>query len=406
MIRKAYVKNDRYMPFGVNSVEVTSKGKNLYNPQKVVYGAYNNGFFDENSWRIIVIHVEPNTDITLSGFNNQNGAFSSYLNSSDYKDFNRNAWNTQSNNGTHKIPSDIEWVGICYYKSNDGADLQIEYGSGTEYQSPKESKAIINGEFAGIKVSSGGNYTDPNGQQWICDEIVKYADGSGEYIQRILKTVLDGSGTWVSNTTNTTDVYRKFYQDLQNVIAKNSGNSNVKECICTHYIANTPTKNFLNNESICIDGNGSVVIFDSNYTEKNLTSWKLHLAENPITCLFELETPIHTPLTAEEIAEIEKLHTFYPVTNISNDFDCGMSVKYVGEGIITTNTEIPVVAQDGEPESGDNIVTLFGKIKRMLENLNSRLSTLEQNSKTIVYSDTEPETVEENTIVMIYETEE
>ena len=37
---------------------------------------------------------------------------------------------------------------------------------------------------------------------------------------------------------------------------------------------------------------------------------------------YQLAEPITTPLTAEEIS------TFYPTTNISNDFDCGMMVKY------------------------------------------------------------------------------
>ena len=52
------------------------------------------------------------------------------------------------------------------------------------------------------------------------------------------------------------------------------------------------------------------------------------LQENNVTVIYPLAEPIRTPLTAEEIAEIEKLHTFYPITNISNDFDCVMSVKY------------------------------------------------------------------------------
>ena len=45
-------------------------------------------------------------------------------------------------------------------------------------------------------------------------------------------------------------------------------------------------------------------------------------------------------------------------------------MEYVGDSIITTNTEIPVVAQDGELESGDNITTLFGKVKRKLNDIN------------------------------------
>ena len=44
----------------------------------------------------------------------------------------------------------------------------------------------------GIPVTSGGNYTDPTGQQWICDE-VDFA--RGVRVQRIDKTALDGTKT-------------------------------------------------------------------------------------------------------------------------------------------------------------------------------------------------------------------
>lgn len=36
-----------------------------------------------------------------------------------------------------------------------------------------------------VPVSAGGNYTDENGQQWVCDEIVRNERGTGKRIQRI-----------------------------------------------------------------------------------------------------------------------------------------------------------------------------------------------------------------------------
>ena len=65
-------------------------------------------------------------------------------------------------------------------------DLQIEIGSiSTEYEPYKESQALTaqtpNG-LLGIPVSSGGNYTDENGQMWICDEI-DFA--RGKKVQRV-----------------------------------------------------------------------------------------------------------------------------------------------------------------------------------------------------------------------------
>ena len=41
--------------------------------------------------------------------------------------------------------------------------------------------------LCGIPVESGGNYTDNNGQQWICDTLVYNADGTGKIIKRTSK---------------------------------------------------------------------------------------------------------------------------------------------------------------------------------------------------------------------------
>ena len=56
----------------------------------------------------------------------------------------------------------------------------------------------------------------------------------------------------------------------------------------------------------------------------SLNDFKTFVENKPITFIIAIN-PITTPLTAEQLADIE---TFYPVTNISNDFDCEMKVKY------------------------------------------------------------------------------
>lgn len=66
------------------------------------------------------------------------------------------------------------------------SNFQIEFAeSSTAYEPYKSSQTLAvstsNG-LAGIPVTSGGNYTDSNGQQWICDE-VDFA--RGVYVQRV-----------------------------------------------------------------------------------------------------------------------------------------------------------------------------------------------------------------------------
>lgn len=75
--------------------------------------------------------------------------------------------------------------------TNDTAtytDAQLEYGTAaTEYEPYKPAQTLIiptPGGLPGISVSSGGNYTDENGQQWVTDEVDLE---KGVYIKRIEK---------------------------------------------------------------------------------------------------------------------------------------------------------------------------------------------------------------------------
>ena len=60
----------------------------------------------------------------------------------------------------------------------------------------------------GIKVTSGGNYTDSNGQQWVCDEI-DFA--RGVYIQRAKRIVVDGvDEIWKKSSLQSVDGATRF----------------------------------------------------------------------------------------------------------------------------------------------------------------------------------------------------
>nr|DAE22078.1 MAG TPA: Baseplate component [Phage sp. ctez94] len=109
-----------------------------------------------------------------------------------------------------------------------------------------------------VPVSAGGNYTDENGQQWICDEIVRNERGTGKRIQRI--GIIE---SYASETINTA------------------------------YMSTTG-----------------------------------QLTEGA-TVLYVLDDVIETDLSAEEIAALSALHTYYPTTTISNDAGCDMTAAYV-----------------------------------------------------------------------------
>lgn len=234
--------------------------------------------------------------------------------------------------------------------------VQLEKSSvATEYQPYKETISTIptpNG-LARKSVSSGGSYTDSNGQQWICDEILKYADGSGEYVQRVTSAVFDGVnnkvvGLGTSQTYGTSfGSSQKEGNDFLNKLIPVSKNST--DIITDYFISKVV---YYGNT----DGIGSGIYRTKNaiwfsIDKQTLTKIGLSdtptvdefnawLQENPVTVYGILAEPIITPLTAEQLAEIEKVCTFYPVTNISNDADCGMKVTYLADSKIYIDNQL------------------------------------------------------------------
>ena len=175
----------------------------------------------------------------------------------------------------------------------------------------------------GIPISTGGNYTDSNGQQWICNEI---DFGRGKYVQRVEKVNFDGSADelWAIGDSHTGNRYAS-------IPLKNRAESR-----CDNKITcNIALPKLWNAENFCFineykyfsyyDSSAPTSIFE------NVDNFKQWLIENPIEILYKLETPIERDLTPEEITAYKALHTNYPVTTILNDAGTGMVVEYVAD---------------------------------------------------------------------------
>ena len=351
MIRKASVKNDRYMPYGKGSVEVKSVGKNLFdvNGNKISSTVTNivvdsntssvTGYSNGNMWSAVLFPLKLNDfvgkQITVSWKNDNTNQYKVRLR---YK-LDGEIYYTQTVN----VTEEFEELGVHLGFDESGStvkpfsftfeNIQIEYGTvASVFKSYKETLSTIPTEngLAGIKVASGGNYTDQNGQQWICDEVVKYSDGSGEYIQRVNKINLS-EVEWLKHPSLNETYYA---DDIRDILQKNVyGDIVSTDGICSHFIYTENIKNVINGRK----DNHITTYYDKGLKDyrtfvysplfTDLDSFNNFIEEKGV-CLYYACEPITTPLTAEEIAEIEKLHTFYPITNISNDFDCGMKVKY------------------------------------------------------------------------------
>ena len=85
--------------------------------------------------------------------------------------------------------------------------LMVNAGStALPYELYKPAQTLIiptSGGLPGIRVSSGGNYTDADGQQWVCDEV---DFKKGVYVQRIGKRTITSKDVFHKSGMSTDDV--------------------------------------------------------------------------------------------------------------------------------------------------------------------------------------------------------
>lgn len=184
-------------------------------------------------------------------------------------------------------------------------------------------------DLRGIPVTEGGNYTDANGQQWICDTVEKYADGTGMWTKRVYRKVFDGTESFdIFNNNGIYFVYadnkikRNWYGTLTNSLC-----SRLKECRPESLISNA------NGFSVNKGSNGIAIKLTSLTNVTDVASLKSQLkawydAGEPLEFICELAEYIETDLTAEELAELENLQTFEPCTTVMTDDIGEIAITY------------------------------------------------------------------------------
>lgn len=173
----------------------------------------------------------------------------------------------------------------------------------------------------GIPVSSGGNYTDATGQQWICDEV---DFERGVYVQRVVQKTFDGTESWKGHSTLAGGSKPRFKLDITG-IKPTATIYDMTYGMATHYEVGTPydTVDLQNKDKVIAIGDVAdqdmINILDLSYT--NVTAFKAYLAQQhsdgtPLTIQYALETPIETPLSQAELDAFKQLAES-GLTNIS-----------------------------------------------------------------------------------------
>lgn len=183
------------------------------------------------------------------------------------------------------------------------------------YKQPQTLTVQTPNGLPGIPVTSGGNYTDSTGQQWICDEI---DFKRGKYVQRIGSVLADG-------------VVNKFVASADGSFWNLNTDHSAPGVISGKYYFSVyfPRDYFGANEPgefIYVTAQKGQRYFNS-IEDLNVFCIEKNTEGNPLIIYYPME-PIETDLIQEQMEAYASLHTNRPTTVVTATDDAGLELTY------------------------------------------------------------------------------
>ena len=180
----------------------------------------------------------------------------------------------------------------------------------------------------GIPVKSGGNYTDPQGQQWICDEVDLK---KGVKVQRVkILNLLDSSGF---DNNGTWHIHTKQFGAGTSYTPLKWFSPDTK-CFCTTFSVQMSKyqTGTIADLSLYYSGTGDTIslksaLFNPKGQRPTVDEAKAWFTAHP-TYLYVPIEPIETPLTPAEIAAYKALTTYAPDTVVQASDGAGVKLGY------------------------------------------------------------------------------
>lgn len=188
------------------------------------------------------------------------------------------------------------------------SELMVSLDSSTAYSPYREQLLTLPTPtgLPGIPVTSGGNYTDQNGQQWICDEIDLER---GVKVQRV--NVVDLSTCTITVTTNLVATKRLSIR----LPLKGKGYSVKALCNRLPYLVSF-TRDTIH------------FYVDTNNIHAFIPIGAKNPEEGEYILFYVLDAPIETPLTPAEIAAYKALTAYGPDTVVQAGDGAGVKLGY------------------------------------------------------------------------------
>ena len=186
----------------------------------------------------------------------------------------------------------------------------------------------------GIPVTSGGNYTDPQGQQWVCDEV----DLAREVmVQRIASFMIDAKNAnniFVTNQyTNVTVATNARLETPQ----KTSKKDRFDRCVLFEALpwisgvwgSTVNVAGFVEDNSVDFTIENSYLgLSGASADDERKTALVKYFTDKPCQVVYRIAHPIETPLTTAELAAYKALTTYAPDTVVQASDGAGIKLDY------------------------------------------------------------------------------
>ena len=331
------------------SVAVRVTGKNLLNPalfQNNKYQSFNveTGYYgidDLSGWWITGIQpCCPNTTYH----------FSKFLGGGCFYD------NEKKVIGVIGFEFSIKTPAKCAYYCANFSEEETHFGSPiiatvsepTTYSPYREQLLTLptpNG-LPGIPVTSGGNYTDQNGQQWVCDEVDLER---GVKVQRIASFVIDAKNanniSIMNPYTNVAVVTSARLNTPQETRSKDRSDRCVLfEVLPWMYNTWASTVNAVGYvEDNCVDfaiESSYLGLSEASTVDERKTALVKYFTDKPCQVVYKIAHPIETPLTPAEISAYKALTAYAPDTVVQASDGAGIKLDYQRDvNIVIKNLE-------------------------------------------------------------------
>ena len=200
----------------------------------------------------------------------------------------------------------------------------------------------------GIPVTSGGNYTDQSGQQWVCDEIDLER---GVMVQRIASFVIDAKNANTIYVTNpythvTVAVNARIRVSEDTIVSLEVRSNRNLFCEVLPWMANAWARTvnsmgFVEKGAIDFTIENSYLGLNEASTENDRkTALVKYFTAKPCRVVYRIATPIETPLTPAELAAYKALTTYAPDTVVQASDGAGVKLEYQRDvNIVVKNLE-------------------------------------------------------------------